>query len=166
MTHLAIKLFWKSKSETAFWFRLKLSLMVFYSLWHLYEEFLKFLNLCKTQCLATNVLNQFHFWVDLYESLMQNKVKNYRVPHIRLQNSLLLNLFTGWEFYPPQFHKKKNLGMQMWYVSIERFLMATQKSSSSRLKGFCIVHTTCTLGSNYLWIWISRILIHLSFPGF
>ena len=44
------------------------------------------------QCLATNVLNQFHFWVDLYESLMQNKVKNYRVPHIRLQNSLLSNL--------------------------------------------------------------------------
>jgi hypothetical protein len=37
----------------------------------------------------------------------------------------------------------------MWYVAIERFLMATQKSSSSRLKGFCIVHTTCTLGLNY-----------------
>ena len=107
------------------------------------------------QCLATNVLNQFHFWVDLYESLMQNKVKNYRVPHIRLQNSLLFNLFTGWEFYPPQFHEKKKLGMQMWYVSIERFLMATQKSSSSRLKGFCIVHTTCTLGSDYFWVWNS-----------
>ena len=128
----------------------------------------KFLNLCKTQCLATNVLNQFHFWVDLYESLMQNKVKNYRVPHIRLQNSLLFNLFTGWELYPPQFREKKKLGMQMWYVSIERFLMATQKSSSSRLKGFCIVHTTCTLGSNYFWIifefeFLKFLYVHLSF---
>ena len=113
--------------------------------------------------------DQFHFWADLYESLMQNKVKNYRVSQSKLQISLLFNLFTGWELYPPQFHEKKKLGMQMWYVSIERFLMATQKSSSSRLKGFCIVHTTCTLGSNYfwiwIWIWIFRILTHLSFHG-
>ena len=63
-----LKLFWQSKFIKAFWFRKKLILMLFYSLWHPYEEFLKFLNLCKTQCLATNVLNQFHFWVDLYES--------------------------------------------------------------------------------------------------
>ena len=143
-------------------FENEFNMLLFYSLWHTYEDFLKFLNLCKTQCLATNVLNQFHFSVDLYESLMQNKVKNYRVPQISWQNSLLFNLFTGWEFYPPQFHEKKKLGMQMWYVSIERFLMATQKSSLSRLKGFCIVHTTCTLGSNYfwIWIWILRILVH------
>ena len=129
---------------------------------------MKFLNLCKTQCLATNVLNQFHFWVDLYESLMQNKVKNYRVSQVRLQNSSLSNLFTVHRVSSHlNFTRKKKLGMQMWYVSIERFLMATQKSSSSRLKGFCIVHTTCTLGSNYfcVWIWTFRILIHLTFHG-
>ena len=91
LTHFAIKSFWKSKSITAccFWKWIWFVDLLFFFVLLLgifkVSEFMQDL-----QCLATNVLNQFHFWVDLYESLMQNKVQKLQGVPVQIANLFII----------------------------------------------------------------------------